>query len=171
MLKPPVSERDHRRGNPDAPITLVEYGDYACPYCGEAFPVVEKLQKTLGNKLQFVFRFFPLEAVHPNANNAALAAEAASKQGKFWEMHDLLYINQDKLGWDGIAAMADTVGLDLKKFEADVQGGQLQERIDDDLESGLRSGVNGTPSFFVNGEKYNGDWAYEEFLAYLESLI
>lgn len=171
MLKPPVSTGDHHQGNPSAPIVLLEYGDYACPYCGEAYPVIEKIKETLGDKLSFVFRYFPLEAVHPNANNAALAAEAASKQGKFWQMHDLLYINQDKLEWDGLVAMADTIGLDLVKFEADIKSGQLQDKIDDDLESGLRSGVNGTPSFFVNGEKYNGDWAYEEFLTYLNGLL
>ncbi len=170
MLKPGVNQNDYKQGNPAAPIVMVEYGDYACPYCGEAFPIIEKLRSTLGDKLLFVFRFFPLEAVHPNANNAALAAQAASMQGKFWEMHHLLYINSDKLEWEGLVAMADTIGLNLQQFEADIQNGKLQDKIDDDLESGLRSGVNGTPSFFVNGEKYSGDWAYEDFLMYLKEL-
>jgi protein-disulfide isomerase len=171
MLKPPVSDVDHQIGPSSAPIVLLEYGDYACPYCIEAYPVIEKIKENMGDSMLFVFRYFPLEAVHPNANKAALAAEAASKQREFWKMHNLLYSNQNKLEWNDILGMAKNIGLDLQKFEIDFKSQILQDKIDDDLESGLRSGVNGTPSFFINGEKYNGDWAYEEFLVFLKNKI
>src|SRR3989454_3268008 len=113
-LTPPVSERDHAQGRADAPVTLVEYGDYQCPYCGEAYPVVKRLQKALGKKLRFVFRNFPLTQAHPYALLAAEAAEASGLQGKFWQMHDLIYENQVDLEPDILPSWAGKVGLDLE---------------------------------------------------------
>lgn len=161
-LTPPVNDNDHKQGDQSkAKIVLLEYGDYQCPYCGEAYPIIKKLQKKFSKDLLFIFRNFPLQDAHPDAYNAALSAEAANLQGKFWEMHDTLYERQDKLDWKSIAEYANAIGLDLKRFESDIESGKLQTRIDSDLESGLRSGVNGTPSFFIDGAKYNGDWSYD----------
>lgn len=171
-LHPAVSRRDHRLGDENkAKITLVEYGDYQCAYCGQAYPVVKKIQKKFGDHLLLVFRNFPLQEVHPDAYNAALAAEAAALQGKFWQMHDVLYENQESLDWQSIARYANGTGLDLKKFETDINEGRLQQKIDGDIESGMRSGVNGTPSFYVNSVKYNGDWSYNPFAETLEELL
>src|SRR5712691_7261067 len=153
-LIPDVSERDHARGRADAPITLVEYGDYQCPYCGEAYPVVKRLQKELGKSLRFVFRNFPLTQAHPYALIAAEAAEAAALQGKFWEMHDLIYENQADLEPDILPVWAEEVGLDLNKFGSAIKQGAVTKRIKEDLMSGMKSGVNGTPSFFINGVSY-----------------
>ena len=129
MLTPPVSTRDHTEGPDDAPLTLVEYGDYQCPYCGAAYPVVKRLQKTLGKKMRFVFRNFPLTQAHPYALIAAEAAEAAALQGKFWEMHDLLFEQQALLEPDIIPTWAKQLGLDLEKLGNDIAHGAVEERI------------------------------------------
>ncbi|PWT72249.1 MAG: disulfide bond formation protein DsbA [Bacteroidetes bacterium] len=171
ILHPPVSKEDHVQGNKNAKITLLEYGDYQCPFCGHAYPIVKKLQKIFGNDLQFVFRNFPIVEAHPNAYNAALSAEASGLQGKFWEMHDIIFENQNSLGWDSLISYARSLGIDTNKFKKDIESGHLQQRIDGDLESGLRSGVNGTPSFFINGKKYNGDWEYKTFQQVLSDMI
>jgi protein-disulfide isomerase len=155
-LTPPVSARDHAQGPNNAPVTLVEYGDYQCPYCGAAYPVVKRLQKVLGEKLGFVFRNFPLTQAHPYAMIAAEAAEAAALQGKFWEMHDLIYENQDDLEPDALPAWAEKLGLDLAKFGAALRQGDVSKRVKEDRMSGIRSGVNGTPCFFINGARYDG---------------
>ncbi len=128
-LRPPVSARDHAEGPADAPLTLVEYGDYQCPYCGGAHPVVKRLQKTLGKKLRFVFRNFPLTQAHPYALIAAEAAEAAALQGRFWEMHDLVFEQQALLEPDIIPQWAESLGLDLGKLENDISRGTVKERI------------------------------------------
>src|SRR5436190_5521689 len=133
-LTPVVSERDHAQGAPDAPLMLVEYGDYQCPYCGEAHPVVKQLQKAFGKKLRFVFRNFPLTQAHPYALIAAEAAEAAALQGKFWEMHDLIYENQLDLEPDILPVWAEEVGLDLDKFGAALKQGVVTKRIKEDHE-------------------------------------
>jgi protein-disulfide isomerase len=167
QLHPPVSSNDHIQGSADAAIELVEYGDYQCPYCGQAYPIIKSLQRSLGKKLKFVFRNFPLTEMHPNAMNAALAAEAAALQNKFWEMHDIIYEHQQYLNDASLLAYAEKIGLDLKRFKNDIKESTLTEKVEQDFESGARSGVNGTPSFYVNGKKYNGDWeldAFEEFL-------
>jgi len=171
MLTQPVSARDHAEGPEDAPLTLVEYGDYQCPYCGAAYPVVKRLQKTLGKDLRFVFRNFPVTQAHPYALVAAEAAEAAALQGKFWEMHDLLYERQTHLTPDVIPVWAKKIGLDLNKFGKDIkQGGVVEKRIQEDRQSGIRSGVNGTPTFYINGKRYDGSPDYDSLLAALESL-
>jgi protein-disulfide isomerase len=169
-LTQPVSARDHAQGPADAPLTLVEYGDYQCPYCGAAYPVVKRLQKTLGKKLRFVFRNFPVTQAHPYALIAAETAEAAALQGKFWEMHDLLYERQTLLKPDIIPVWVKKIGLDLDKFGHDIkQGGGVETRIQEDRQSGIRSGVNGTPTFYINGTRYDGPPDYDSLLAALES--
>ncbi|HEX3532906.1 MAG TPA: DsbA family protein [Gemmatimonadaceae bacterium] len=162
QLTPPVSAQDHAAGPADAPVTLVEYGDYECPYCGMAYPVVKAVQRALGNQLRFVFRNFPLAEAHPHARLAAEAAEAAGAQGRFWEMHDVLFENQSALEPADIVGYAQSVGLDLTRFEQDIEAGTYTKKVRDDFRSGVRSGVNGTPTFFVNGERYDGSWANQE---------
>jgi protein-disulfide isomerase len=157
----PVTEKDHIQGPPDAPVTLVEYGDYECPYCGRAYPIVKRLRGELGDRLRFVFRNFPLNTVHEHAGVAAQAAEAADSQGKFWEMHDLLYENQDDLANSDLTRYALKLGLEIYKFEAEMSGEVHARRVRDDFRGGLRSGVNGTPTFFLNGCRYDGPLEYE----------
>jgi formate-nitrite transporter family protein len=170
-LAPPVSARDHAAGPAEAPLTLVEYGDYQCPYCGAAYPVVKRVQKRLGKKLRFVFRNFPLTQVHPYALIAAEAAEAAAIQGKFWEMHDLLFEQQTLLKPEIIPLWAKRIGLDVEKFGNDIQQGLVEKRIKEDRQSGIRSGVNGTPTFFINGTRYDGPPDYDSLLEALESEL
>ena len=167
-LKPAVNSSDHIQGNKNAPIELVEYGDYQCPHCGRAHPIIKSIQEKLGDNLKFVFRNFPLSEIHPNALNAAVAAEAASAQEKFWEMHDIIFENQLHLTDLDLIKYAAKIGLNIEQFETDFETPKFLERVEMDFESGVRSGVNGTPSFFVNGEKYNGDWEEEPFLSYLQ---
>lgn len=155
-LKPSVSKNDHIQGNPNAGLVIVEYGDYQCPYCGAAYPVLKELMKEFGNGIGFVFRNFPLSEMHPYAKPAAMAAEAANRQGKFWEMHDAIYEHQQNLSESFLMEVAEKLHLDMEQFKADLQSRELAEKIDSDFESGVISGVNGTPSFFVNGKKFNG---------------
>ena len=170
-LTPPVSEHDHIQGRTDAPLTLVEYGDYQCPYCGAAYPVIKRLQKAFGKKLRFVFRNFPLTQAHPYAMVAAEAAEAAGLQGKFWEMHDHIYENQDDLEPDTLPSWAEELGLDLEEFGKAIKQGEINKRIKEDRSSGIRSGVNGTPCFFINGTRYDGTADYGPLQAALEEQL
>lgn len=170
-LRPAINSDDHIQGNKNAPIELVEYGDYQCPHCGRAYPIIKSIQKKLGNDLKFVFRNFALSESHPNAVNAAVAAEAASAQNKFWEMHDIIYENQQHLDDVALIKYAAKIGLNIEQFEADFETSKFLEKTESDFESGVRSGVNGTPSFFINGEKYEDDWSEEPLLEYLRSLI
>jgi protein-disulfide isomerase len=153
----PVAKRDHIQGPIDAPLSLLEYGDYQCPYCGEAHPIVKAVQKRFGEKLCFAFRNFPLVNSHPYAEHAAEAAEAAGAQGKFWQMHDILFQNQEALDDESLAEYAGTLGLDPRRLIAEVQGSAHTARIRDDVQSGTRGGVNGTPTFFVNGLPFDGE--------------
>ena len=166
-----VSAHDHAEGPPDAILTLVEYGDYQCPYCGAAYPVVKEVQKTLGKKLRFVFRNFPLTRAHPYALIAAEAAEAAALQGKFWEMHDLLFEQQALLTPEIIPSWANRIGLNVEQFGNDIKKEVVEKRIQEDRGSGIRSGVNGTPTFFINGSRYDGPPDYNSLLAALESAL
>lgn len=152
-------------------LELVEYGDYQCPHCGRAYPIIKNIQERLGPDLKFVFRNFPLQEIHPDAYNAALATEAASFQDKFWEMHDIIFENQDALTMEDIFDYAKTIGLDLEQFEKDIRKVAIATKVEEDFESGMRSGVNGTPSFFVNGKKYNGDWDEHILIQYLKSQL
>jgi protein-disulfide isomerase len=165
----PISAHDHAEGPADAPLVLVEYGDYQCPYCGAAYPVIKRLQRKLGKKLRFVFRNFPLTQAHPYALIAAEAAEAAALQGKFWEMHDLIFEQQTLLEPEIIPSWAERIGLNLDKFENDIKQDVVEKRIKEDRQSGIRSGVNGTPTFFINGTRYDGAPDYDSLLAALES--
>jgi protein-disulfide isomerase len=167
-LTTPVGETDHIQGASDARVTLVEYGDYECPYCGMAYPIVKRLQARLGDQLRFVFRNFPLSEMHPHAAAAAELAEAAALQGKFWEMHDALYENQRALAPADLERYARKLGLDLDSIETAFKGGALRQRVKADFTSGVRSGVNGTPTFFIDGRRFDGDWRDEDsFLAVL----
>jgi protein-disulfide isomerase len=166
VLVLPVSpERDHLRGPLDAPVTLVEYGDYECPYCAAAHDVVAAVQEAVGDELRYVFRNFPLTTVHPDALQAAEAAEAAGAQGAFWPMHDLLFADQEHLALPDLLARADALELDLGRFEDDLSAHRHAPRIQEDFLSGVRSGVNGTPTFFVNGVRHDGGFDYETLLA------
>jgi protein-disulfide isomerase len=154
----PVDGRDHVRGPADAPATLVEYGDYECTYCGLAHPIVEEVQRRLGRQLRFAFRHFPLAEIHPHAQPAAEAAEAAGAQGRFWEMHDLLYKNQHALDDADLLRYAHALELDLTRFVSELADRTWETRVREDFMSGVRSGVNGTPTFFVNGVRHDGPW-------------
>jgi protein-disulfide isomerase len=171
-LKTAVNSADHVQGDSNAPLELVEYGDYQCPYCGQAYPIIKAIQQKLKGDLKFVFRNFPLTEAHPDAFNAAMAAEAAALQNKFWQMHDVIYENQDNLGAEGLLSYAKKIGLDVSRFKNDIENNSLSTKIENDLESGVRSGVNGTPSFYINGVKYEGAWDDEqEFLQDLKGLL
>ena len=163
----PTPGRDHIQGPIDAPIKMVEYGDYECPYCGEAYPVVKAIQERLGNRLCFAFRNFPLTNAHPHAEHAAEAAEAANEQERFWEMHDLLYEHQDALEDEDLARYASTLGLDARRLISEVQAEAHVSRIREDFSSGAHNGVNGTPTFFINGVRYDGPVDPESMMAYL----
>ena len=166
-LTVPLGSRDHILGPIDAPITLVEYGDYECPACGTSHPLVKAILGRLGDRLCFGFRHFPLSNVHPHAERAAEAAEAAGAQGSFWEMHDILFENQDALDYDDIAEYAAVLGLNVSLLMKAVLAGVYAARIREDFNSGVRSGVNGTPSFFINGFRYDGMRGFEPMLAAL----
>jgi NhaA family Na+:H+ antiporter len=151
-LSPPVDvARDHVRGRTDAPVTLAEYGDFQCPYCGEAYPVVLDLLERFGEKLRFVFRHLPLPDLHPHAAAAAEAAEAAAAQGRFWEMHDRLFTHQLQLSDAELRGHAEAIGLDVERFDRELREGVHKGRVEEDSRSGARSGVPSTPRFFVNG--------------------
>lgn len=167
-LKPPVGPGDHSQGPAAAPVTLVEYGDYECPYCGEAYPVLKTVQQAMGNRLRFVFRNFPLTEQHPHAGRAAQFAEAAAAAGRFWEAHDLLYERQDALDDASLHAYARAIGLDGAHLVAAFEG-RYDDKIRQDFSSGLRSGVNGTPTLFVNGVRYDGPRDVDNLVAVLRA--
>jgi protein-disulfide isomerase len=154
----PVGARDHAEGPGNAPVTLVEYGDYECPHCGRAYPIVKKIQEKLGPRLRFVFRNFPLAEIHPHAQHAAEAAEAAAAQGHFWEMHDALFEHQRALLDRHLAEYAEAVGLDGARFKRELAEHTHAPRVREDFLSGVRSGVNGTPTFFINGLRHDDAW-------------
>ena len=160
----PVSDRDHVIGPETAPVTMVEYGDYECPYCGAAHPSVKAVLAALGDQVRFAFRHFPLSTIHLHALPAAEAAEAAGAQSRFCEMHDLLFANQRALEPEHLLAYAGQLGLDLERFASDLQQHTHQPRVREDFMSGIRSGVNGTPTFFVNGVRHNGGYDTESLL-------
>jgi protein-disulfide isomerase len=152
----PVGRNDHVLGPADAPVTFTEYGDYQCPACGAAHPMVKAILKRFGGELRFVFRHMPLSEIHPYAELAAEAAEAAAAQGKFWEMHDALYEHQEELGPVLVRALAKRLHLDTSRFEEDLVSRRFRDHVKRDFIGGVRSGVNGTPTFFIDGERYDG---------------
>jgi protein-disulfide isomerase len=168
-LSEPVSERDHVMGSADARVTLVEYGDFECPYCGALHPVIQAARKAFGRNLRFVFRHFPLRSSHPHALAAAKAAEAAGAQGRFWEMHDRLYQRQSQLEDEDLLQHARHLGLDMAGFERELAAHTHEVRIREDLASAARSGASGTPSLFINGELYQGSLDRDEVFGALAS--
>ena len=164
----PVSERDHVIGPADAPLTLVEYGDYQCPYCGRAFPIVQALRKRMGARLRFVFRNLPLTQIHEHAEHAAEVAEAAGAQGRFWPMHDLLFQRQFALDDASLLEYAAELKLDVERVTRELADGTHRERVRHDFLTGVKSGANGTPTFFINGFRHDGSFELEALLAALE---
>jgi protein-disulfide isomerase len=160
-LSLPVSDRDHAQGDAQAVVTLVEYGDYECPHCGRAYPIVKEVQQRLGPKLRFVFRNFPLGEMHPHAQHAAEAAEAAGAQGRFWEMHDALFEHQRALDDRHLVQYAQALAIDYERLQLDLASHTYAGRVREDFRSGVRSGVNGTPTFFINGIRHNDAWDVE----------
>ncbi len=167
-LTPPVGPADHAQGPRDARIVLVEYGDFECPYCGEAYPQLKAVQKAMGDALCFVFRHFPLNQAHPHAERAAEFAEAAATIDRFWEMHDLLYENQQALDDRSLARYATQLGLEKTLIESALRS-EFTTRVHRDFTSGVRSGVNGTPCLFINGQRYEGAWDAESLLGVLNN--
>jgi len=172
----PVGARDHIQGDAKAAVTLVEYGDYECPHCGRAYPIVKRVQQRLGKKLRFVFRNFPISEAHPHAEHAAEAAESAGHGNSkaFWSMHDLIFEHQREgeaaLGDAGLARLAAQAGVDGQQVLDDLRDSTYRERVREDFMSGVRSGVNGTPTFFIDGVRYDGSWDEESLVAILERV-
>jgi protein-disulfide isomerase len=170
-LRTAVGPEDHLQGDPNAPCTLVEYGDYQCPHCGTAYPIVKRLQKHFGERLLFVYRNFPLTQIHPQAESAAETAEYAATEGKFWEMHDLLFEHQDRLGLLLYEELAVELGLDPAALAHALQSGRFRERVRADFMSGVRSGVNGTPTFFINGLRHDGPFDYPALVGAVNAAL
>jgi protein-disulfide isomerase len=152
-----IEEHDHVRGAPEARVSLVEYGDFQCPYCARAHAALTELMQQYGERVSLVYRHLPLVDLHPFALPAAEAAEAAGVQGKFWEMHDALFENQDMLDEDALPALASSLGLDAQRFARELDDGKHRARVEADAEQGRALGARGTPTFFINGERYHGD--------------
>jgi protein-disulfide isomerase len=168
-LTPAVGPRDHIEGPANAGVTLLEYGDYECPHCGRAYPIVKEIQRRLGARLRFVFRNFPLAEAHPHAVHAAEAAEAAAAQGRFWEMHDALFEHQQALDDRRLVGYAKTLGLDESRVQKELEAHAHAGRVKEDFRSGVRSGVNGTPTFFINGVRHDDSWDPETLMQALEA--
>ena len=169
-LSMPVSEtRDHIQGPANAPVTLVEYGDYECPYCAQAYIIIKEAQERLGTKLRFVFRNFPVTKVRPHAYETALAAEAAGVQGRFWEMYDYLFRHgQWVTNDDRLRQSAAKLGLSLDKFNRDFLDRRYSSHIDEDIQSATSSGVKSTPAFFINEDHYDSAWDLDSLLSALD---
>jgi protein-disulfide isomerase len=170
-LRPPFSDKDHFQGDIHAPLELVEYGDYQCPHCGRAYPIIKSIQSRLGKELRFVFRNFPLSESHPQAFAAAVAAEAAGLQNAYWIMHDHLFEHQSRLPVSPFEDFAEVLGLDSRRLISDMQDPALSAKVDADFDSGLHSGVNGTPTFFINGKRYDDSWEEDSLLAHLQQML
>jgi NhaA family Na+:H+ antiporter len=170
-LNPPVTEQDHTFGPAGAPVTLVEYGDYQCPHCRQVQPIVRDLRERFGDRLRYSFRHFPISTIHPRAQKAAEAAEAAAAQDRFWEMHDTLYDHQDALDEDHLVRYAAELDLDVERFEHELRSDVYAEKVRGDFMSGVRSGANGTPSFFINGIRYDGPWDFDSLAAEIEKPL
>jgi protein-disulfide isomerase len=170
LLLNPVHEWDHIRGPADAPFTLVEYGDYECPDCGRLFGVLQGLQQEFSTRLRLVYRHYPLSGIHKHAQMAAEAAEAAGAQGRFWEMHDLLFQNQNALDEKHLLHYAEQLGLDVDLFHRELKQGSYAERLRQDFIAGVQNGVNGTPGLFLNGVRQPGDFDEQALIARLKAV-
>lgn len=167
-LTPPVGPNDHAQGPADAPVTLVEYGDYECPYCGETYPVIKAAQRAMGDRMRFVFRNFPLVDMHPHAAHAAEFAESAAAIGQFWAAHDMLYEHQEALRDGDLIRYGEKIGLDGEAV-MDAFDGRHNDKLQADFSGGVRSGVNGTPTLFINGHRYDGDRDVQSLVAALSA--
>jgi protein-disulfide isomerase len=169
QLSLPVSEsRDHIQGPATAAVTLVEYGDYECPYCAQAYLIVKEVQERLGNKLRFVFRNYPLSKLRPHSYQSALAVETAAAQGKFWEMYDFLFKHGQSLTDDNLIQSAAKLGLQINKFDIEFRNRTHSRHVDEDIQSGEESGVTKTPTFFINGDRYDDSWDLDSLLSALD---
>jgi protein-disulfide isomerase len=171
LLRVPVTADDHSRGPANAAVTLVEYGDYECPFCRSAHGVVKDIEESFGPNLRFVFRHFPMSQAHPFAEPAAESAEFAGAYGKFWEMHDGLYENQDQLGTPLLFALAKLLGLPEEGLAAAIANGDYADKVRQDFLGGVRSGVNGTPTFFINNVRHDGSWEFDELAAAINDRL
>ncbi len=160
----PIQDDDHVAGPDTAAITLVAYCDFECPYCGRAYPIIKQLRARLIDRLRFIFRHFPLIHKHPLAHQAAEAAEAADAQGRFWDMHDLLFEHQEDLENRHLLAYAEYLALDVGRFEQELVGRVHEQRVNRDVRSGRRSGVTGTPTFFLNGDRHTDEETLERLV-------
>jgi len=170
-LKVAIYPADHTQGDEHAGCTLVEYGDYECPHCGHAYSIVKLIQKHFGKRLRFVFRNFPLNESHPHAESAAESAEFAGAHGKFWEMHDLLFENQDRLSGDLYLELAQELQLAPADLQRALEQRKYRSRVRADFTGGVRSGVNGTPTFFINGQRHDGPFEYEDLMGAIEEAL
>ena len=170
-LRPPVTPEDHVQGSENAQVTLVEYRDYECPHCGRAYSIIKRVQKHFGKRLRLVFRNFPLSELHPHAESAAETAEFAGARGKFWEMHDLLFENQERLSGALFLELAEQLSLPIEALRQALEEGTYRTRVRADFSSGVRSGVNGTPTFFINGRRHDGPFDYETLVPAIQEQI
>ena len=170
-LKVPITSGDHVQGDDHAAITLVEYGDYECPHCGHAYPIVKLVQRHFGKRLRFVFRNFPLNQIHPNAEAAAESAEFAGTHQRFWEMHDGIFENQRKLGLPLLLELVESLGLSAPDLGSGLTIREYAPRVREDFLGGARSGVNGTPTFFINGERHEGAFEFEDLVGAIEARL
>ncbi|MCR4334795.1 MAG: DsbA family protein [Patescibacteria group bacterium] len=175
FLTKPIDSNDHTKGNEKSAVTLVEYSDFQCPACGAYYPLVKKITEQFGDKIYFAYRHFPLSQ-HQNAKLSSFVSEASGKQGKFFEMHDMIFDNQ--LAWSEsndakkiFTEYAMKLGLDMEKFNADIESKEIIQKVDNDAISGVNSGVDSTPSFFLNGKKINNPQSYEEFEKIINDAI
>ena len=162
---------DNIRGSVNAPITIVEYGDFECPYTGGAYPVIKELTKQFNEKIYFVYRNFPLNDIHPHAQHAAEAAEAAAAQDKFWQMHDYLFEHQKALDDHHLLEYAQKVELNIDRFKKEMSEHVYAPLINKSLKSGIDSGVEGTPTFFINGERYEDSWDLDTLTSFLNKSL
>ena len=171
MLRIPVTQHDHILGPMAAPVTMVEYGDYQCPHCGAAHPIVKQVLEHFGDELRFVYRHFPLSEIHPLAAPAAESAEFCGAHDRFWEMHDAIFENQDQLSLPLLLALVGALGLSEKSLREALLQGTYVEKVKNDFLGGMRSGVNGTPAFFLNGRRHDGSYAFGDLVAAVEANL
>src|ERR1700733_3628844 len=171
ILKIAVSAEDHAQGPEHAEVTLVEYGDYECPHCGRAYAIVKRVQNHFDKGLRFVFRNFPLNEMHPNAEAAAEVAEFAGAQGKFWEMHDRLFENQERLGQELFVELGERLKLSTTALRQALEQRTFEARVRADFKGGVRSGVNGTPTFFINGHRHDGSFDFEALVSAIHQAM
>jgi len=171
MLTEPINANDHVQWNAEAPITLVEYGDFECPHCAKAHIILKRIHKRLGDQVRLVFRNFPLKQIHSMAEPAAETAEFAATHGKYWEMHDAIFENQKLLSPEFLFELAKQVGISPDELGQALQTEAFAPRVKHDFLTGVRSGVNGTPTFFINGQRLDGGWEYDDLVAAIEQAI